>query len=120
MPERGERSGISQPASELRPTLGATSSASRMRESETARLTRSRHRPVLVGRQIRAYVFGKLERLPTVPDSVIPSMPLRVRPAVWASAAIVGVLAAATTLLWAHYGSAVFFEMIMAGLASCF
>jgi hypothetical protein len=47
-------------------------------------------------------------------------MPLRIRPAVWASAAVVGALAAATALLWIHYGSAVFFEMIMAGLAFCF
>jgi hypothetical protein len=47
-------------------------------------------------------------------------MPSRVRPTVWAGAGIVGVLAAATILLWAHYGSAVFFEMIIAGLAFCF
>jgi hypothetical protein len=32
----------------------------------------------------------------------------------------VGVLAAAALLLWTHYGNAVFFEMILAGLASCF
>jgi hypothetical protein len=31
-----------------------------------------------------------------------------------------GVLAAAALLLWTHYGNAVFFEMIVAGLASCF
>ena len=73
-----------------------------------------------MGRQIRAYVLGELERLPPVPDSVIRLMPSRVRPAVWASAAIVGALAAATALLWTHYGSAVFFEMIMAGVAFCF
>jgi hypothetical protein len=47
-------------------------------------------------------------------------MPSRVRPAVWASAGIVAALAAATVALWAHYGSAVFFEMIMAGVAFCF
>ncbi len=44
----------------------------------------------------------------------------RARPAVWASAGIVGALAAVTALLWAYYGSAVFFETIMAGLAFCF
>jgi hypothetical protein len=33
---------------------------------------------------------------------------------------IVGVTVAGTALLWAHYGSAVFFEMIMAGIAACF
>jgi hypothetical protein len=55
-----------------------------------------------------------------MPDRVIPSMPPRVPPAVWAGAGIVGALAAGAVLLWAHYGSAVFFEMIMAGLAFCF
>jgi hypothetical protein len=29
------------------------------------------------------------------------------------------VLVAATLALWAHYGSAVFYEMIVAGIASC-
>jgi hypothetical protein len=55
-----------------------------------------------------------------MPDRVISSMPPRVRPAVWAGAGIVGALAAGTVVLWAHYGSAVFFEMIKAGLAFCF
>jgi hypothetical protein len=41
------------------------------------------------------------------------------RPLVLA-AAVVGILVAATLALWAHYGSAVFFEMIKAGLAACF
>jgi len=53
-------------------------------------------------------------------ERVISSMPSRVPPAVWAGAGTVGALAAGTILLWAHYGSAVFFEMIMAGLAFCF
>jgi len=35
-------------------------------------------------------------------------------------AGLVGALLAATLALWAHYGSAVFFEMIRAGLAACF
>jgi len=64
-------------------------------------------------------VLNGLERLFTVADNVIPQMPSRVRPALWASAGIVGALAAATVVLWAHYGSAVFFEMVMAGLAFC-
>ena len=55
-----------------------------------------------------------------MPDSAISPMPVRFRPAVWASVGIVGVMVAGTILLWAHYGSAVFFEMIMAGLAACF
>jgi hypothetical protein len=65
------------------------------------------------------YVRGFV-RLLLMPDRVIPSMPSRVRPALLAGAGIVGALAAGTVLLWAHYGSAVFFEMIVAGLAFCF
>jgi len=61
-----------------------------------------------------------MQRLPAMPDSVISPMPTRLRPAIWAGAGVVGALAAGTILLWAHYGSAVFFEMIMAGIASCF
>jgi hypothetical protein len=53
-------------------------------------------------------------------DSVIASRPPRFRPVVWVGAGIVGAMVAGTILLWAHYGSAVFFEMIMAGLAACF
>jgi hypothetical protein len=33
--------------------------------------------------------------------------------------AVVGVLLAGTVALWAHYGTAVFYEMIVAGLAAC-
>ena len=55
-----------------------------------------------------------------MPDSVISPVPTRFRPAVWAAAGVVGALAAGTVVLWAYYGSAVFFEMIMAGLAFCF
>ena len=42
-----------------------------------------------------------------------------VRPLVWAAVAA-GMLFAVATALWAHYGSAVFFEMIRAGIAMCF
>ena len=34
-------------------------------------------------------------------------------------AAAVGILLAATVALWAHYGTAVFYEMIVAGIAAC-
>ena len=34
--------------------------------------------------------------------------------------ALIGVLVAATLTLWAHYGTAVFYEMVVAGLAACF
>ena len=35
-------------------------------------------------------------------------------------AGVVGILLAATTALWAYYGTAVFYEMILAGIAMCF
>jgi hypothetical protein len=42
------------------------------------------------------------------------------RPVLVMIAAVFGVLLAATLALWAHYGTAVFYEMILAGLAACF
>jgi hypothetical protein len=35
-------------------------------------------------------------------------------------AAVAGMLFAATVALWVHYGTAVFFEVIAAGIAACF
>jgi hypothetical protein len=35
-------------------------------------------------------------------------------------AAVAGLLAAATAALWVHYGTAVFYEMIVAGINACF
>jgi hypothetical protein len=76
-------------------------------------------REQLVGRRIRPYAAATSRRLPLMSDRAIASMP-RVGPAAWAGAGIVGALAAVTALLWAYYGSAVFFETIMSGLALCF
>jgi hypothetical protein len=42
------------------------------------------------------------------------------RGAILLIAAIVGLLLAGTVGLWAHYGTAVFFETIRAGLVACF
>ncbi len=39
---------------------------------------------------------------------------------VLAVAAVLGVLVAATLTLWAHYGTALFYEMVLAGFAACF
>jgi hypothetical protein len=41
------------------------------------------------------------------------------RPLVVASA-VIGLMLAGTVGLWAHYGTAVFYEMILAGIALCF
>jgi len=42
------------------------------------------------------------------------------RTAVLVTAALVGAILAGTVALWAHYGTAVFFEIIQAGFAACF
>jgi hypothetical protein len=42
------------------------------------------------------------------------------RPVLFVVALILGVLAAATAALWAHYGTAVFYETILAGINACF
>jgi hypothetical protein len=49
----------------------------------------------------------------------VANAPLTSRPLVLL-AAFAGVLIAATLVLWAHYGTAVFFEIIAAGIAACF
>jgi hypothetical protein len=54
-----------------------------------------------------------------VSESTSFSHPALARPLVVA-VAVVGLLLAATVGLWAHYGTAVFYEMILAGLAMCF
>ena len=54
-----------------------------------------------------------------MPDTVLSSA-ARLNPIVWIGVAAAGVLLAATFGLWAYYGTAVFFEMIAAGIAACF
>jgi membrane-associated phospholipid phosphatase len=54
-----------------------------------------------------------------MPDLVTTATPWRMPSAIWAGVGA-GALMVAAVLLWVHYGSAVFFEMIVAGFASCF
>ena len=49
----------------------------------------------------------------------LPSSPIALPRPMVALAALVAVLVAGTVVLWAHYGTAVFYEMIAAGIASC-
>ena len=61
--------------------------------------------------------------MPTTQPSPADSLLPQTRRASLALAIALGVavsLVAAATLLWAHYGTAVFFEMIKAGIAACF
>ena len=59
----------------------------------------------------------------STPDAAIaaPSSKGTLRLAViWGGAGLVGLLLAAALALWFHYGTAVFFETIATGFASCF
>ena len=49
----------------------------------------------------------------------LPASPIALPRPMVALAALVAVLVAGTVVLWAHYGTAVFYEMIASGIASC-
>jgi hypothetical protein len=53
----------------------------------------------------------------TMPETASP--PMGSRP-ILAVGALVGLALAGTVLLWAHYGTTVFFETIRTGFAACF
>lgn len=53
-----------------------------------------------------------------MPETISATTPLLSRPLMLIAAAV-GILLAATVALWAHYGTAVFYEMILAGIAAC-
>lgn len=51
----------------------------------------------------------------------MPSQARRTMPAAWIAAGTgAAALLAGALALWAHYGTAVFFEMIVSGLEACF
>jgi hypothetical protein len=54
-----------------------------------------------------------------MPETVSAATSLHSRPLIMIIAAAVGILLAGTVALWAHYGTAVFYEMIAAGIAAC-
>jgi hypothetical protein len=54
--------------------------------------------------------------MPEIASSLRPNA----RPLLVAAAVVAGMLVAAASALWAYYGGAVFYEMIVAGLAACF
>jgi hypothetical protein len=49
----------------------------------------------------------------------LPSSPIALPRPMVALAAFVAVLVAGAVVLWAHYGTAVFYEIIASGIASC-
>ena len=54
-----------------------------------------------------------------MPDSMAAPTPRFSRPLALVTAVVV-LLLAGTVALWAHYGTAVFYETILAGIAACF
>ena len=56
---------------------------------------------------------------PPMPNAVTASSG-RIAPALFILAAVGAVLLAAAAMLWASYGTTVFFDMLAAGLAYCF
>jgi hypothetical protein len=54
-----------------------------------------------------------------MPEAAVESPRILSRPIV-AAVALAVALIGATLALWAHYGTAVFFEIIAAGVAACF
>ena len=52
-----------------------------------------------------------------MPDAV--ATPTRLLPLLLAAVAAIGILAG-TLALWAHYGTAVFFEIVRTGFLACF
>jgi hypothetical protein len=55
-----------------------------------------------------------------MPDVTADTPRLAPRAIVTGIALLTGVLIAGTLALWAHYGTAVFFEIVAAGIAACF
>ena len=54
-----------------------------------------------------------------MPKLLSPSLPFAGHPVALAAAAIGAIVLAATLALWVHYGTAVFYEMILSGIAAC-
>ena len=53
-----------------------------------------------------------------MPETVSAAAPSLSRPLLLIAAAV-GILMAGTVALWLHYGTEVFYEMIVAGIAAC-
>jgi hypothetical protein len=76
-------------------------------------------RPIVAGCD-RAYFW--LKKALFMPTDMPISQTLKTAPysrPLLIAAGVLGVLCAATLALWAHYGTAVFYEMILAGMAAC-
>jgi hypothetical protein len=81
-------------------------------------------RPLATGEREQSVARAAIEslsegRTTPMPDAAV-NRPVSPRCRSCWSAGCRGVLIAATLGLWAHYGTAVFFEIIAAGIAACF
>ena len=63
---------------------------------------------------IQSYVMDMPEDI-SISDAIAPR-----RAAIVIAAGALGLVLAGTVALWAHYGTAIFLEMIRSGLAACF
>ena len=54
-----------------------------------------------------------------MPKPLSPSLPFPTRPFALAAVAVGATLLAVALALWVHYGTAVFYEMILSGIAAC-
>jgi hypothetical protein len=74
----------------------------------------------------RAWNWPYLEAMArpiSAPNGVLPAPPPKARAAsviVWSAAVLGALTVIAAAALWIYYGTAVFFEMIAAGIAACF
>jgi hypothetical protein len=84
----------------------------------------------VAGHRIRAYVFPALQDRadamvrpamnPTIREHIVSSSRPAVRPAAIAGIVGAGLVLSATAALWAYYGTAVFYETVIAGIDACF
>ena len=64
-----------------------------------------------------------MSRPTPAPNALLRATPPRARASsiiVWSAAAVGALVVLAAAVLWLHYGTAVFYEMIAAGIAACF
>ena len=82
---------------------------------------------VLLARAWNSAYLKAMARPISAPNDVLPATPPKIPPKpraatviVWGAAVLGTLAAAAAAVLWIYYGTAVFFEMIAAGIAACF
>lgn len=69
----------------------------------------------------RAYLSAMVQPISAQPHDVAAPAQGRLASAIlWGAAGIGGLALLAAAALWFHYGTAVFFEMIAAGVSACF